>query len=116
MKNDQNKKEIFSVLRDYFYLNSKLDNHNTISDVKISSYNNSLLTETIKTLNVIELDNIESFSSYLNYDHFLMFKFEDDYYFCDTELVTLHGINGIIRISDYNLFLRKEKMKKISEL
>jgi len=111
--NNLNKKEILSDLRDYLY--HKLDNYNTIKDVKISSFRNPLLIETVKTLNVIELDNIESFSFYLNYDHYLIFKLDNEYYFCDTELVPSLGINSMLRIIDYNLYLRKDKMKKIGE-
>lgn len=106
-----NKKEIFSPLRDCIYLK---DTYKHINDVKISSFDDSFLIDEIKTLKVIELDNLESFTFYLNYDHFLIFKFENDYYFCDTELTPILGVYSMIKISDYSLYLRKDKLKNIN--
>ena len=108
----QNNKEIFSELRDCIYLNPDINTE--IKDVKISSLKNPLLIDTIKTLDVIKLDNIESFLSYVKYDHFLIFKFEKNYYFCDTELVPSLGKYSMVKISDYNIYLRKDKINKIS--
>ena len=108
----KNNKEIFSELRDCIYLNPDINTE--IKDVKISSLKNPLLIDTIKTLDVIELDDIESFLNYVNYDHYLIFKIKKKYYFCDTELVPSLGKYSMIIISDYNIYLRKDKINKIS--
>lgn len=106
-----NKKEIFSELRDQLYL---IDTGGDINEVKISSLKNSNIINEIKTLQVIELDNLESFLSYVNYDHFLMFKFENDYYFCDTELTPSLQQYSLLKISDFNQHLRKDKIDKLN--
>lgn len=106
-----NKKEIFSPLRDYMYLK---DTYKNINDVNLSSFGDSFLIDEIKTLKVIELDNLESFTFYINYDHFLIFKVDNDYYFCDTELTSIFGIFGLVKVSDYSLYLRKDKLKNIN--
>lgn len=111
VNNQHNKKEIFSELREQLYLK---DVTNHINEVKISYLKNSNIINEIKTLQVIDLDNLESFLSYVNYDHFLMFKFEDDYYFCDTELTPSLGINSLLKILDFNQHLRKDKIKKLN--
>ena len=108
----QNKKEIFAELRDEIYLKD----NKRINAAKLSSFKNSLLIETIRTLRVIELDDLESFLSFINYDHFLIFKYKDDYYYCDTELVPDLGIFSMLKITDYHLYLRKEKLNKISQI
>ena len=110
--NLQNKKEIFAELRDYVYRKDFLDK---INDVNISIFKNPFLIETMKTLKVIELDDLESFSSYINYDHFLIFKINNEYYFCDTDLFTSFGKFSILKMIDYHLYLRKEKLNKISQ-
>lgn len=110
VNNQHNKKEVFSELRDQLYLK---DVTNHINEVKISYLKNSNIINEIKTLQVIELNNLESFLSYVNYDHFLMFKFEDDYYFCDTELTPSLGINSLLKIIDFNQHLRKDKIRKL---
>lgn len=102
----KNKKEIFSELRDKLFQQE--------NDVKLSVLKNINVLETIKTLQVIELDNLKSFLSYINYDHFLIFKFNNEYYFCDTALVS-SNLNSMIKIIDFNQHLRKDKMKKINE-
>jgi len=110
-----NKKETFSELRDYIWLKSSdKQDFSLISDVKLSFFNNQLLIDTIKTLKVIELDNLESYLSYIKWDHFLVFKFDNDYYFCDTELVPALGSSSILKIIDYKQHLRKDKINKIS--
>lgn len=106
-----NKKEIFSILIDYMYLN---DTNKQIVDVNISSFDNSFLIDEIKSLKIIELDSLERFVFYLNFDHFLIFKFNDDYYFCCTELTPALGVYSMIRIMDYNLYFRKDKLKNIN--
>lgn len=111
--NLQNKKEIFAELRDEIYLK---DTYKHINEVNLSSFRNSLLIETIKTLRIIELDDLESFLSYVNYDHFLIFKHKDDYYYCDTELVPDLGIYSMLKLTDYHFYLRKEKLSKISQI
>ena len=114
----QNKKEIFSELRDEIYLRAIYfrDSHNFINEITLSSFKNSLLIETIKTLRIVELNDLESFSSYTNYDHFLIFKYNDNFYFCDTELVPDFGKYSMAKITDYHFYLRKEKLNKISQI
>lgn len=109
-QNYNSKKKVFLPLRDYIYLK---DSYKNINDVRLSSFNNLLLIKEVKSLKVIELDNLESFTFYLNYDHYLIFKYEDNYYFCDTELAIVLGINSMLKITDYSLYLRKDKIKKI---
>ena len=108
--NYKNKKEIFSEFRNQTYFaNDKLN------EVKISLLKNPQIIEEIKTLRVIELDNLESFLSYVNYDYFLIFKFNDDYYFCDTELVPTYNMQSMTKIIDFNQIFRKDKINKINE-
>lgn len=114
MANYNNRKEIFSELHNIAY--SFHINEVRINEVRISSLNNNKIIEEIKTLCIIELDDIESFYSYVNYDHFLIFKFKDDYYFCITELVSNIGIHSMIKLLDFNLHLRKDKMLKINSI
>ena len=105
-----NKKEIFSKLRDHIFLNAHSEK---MSEIKISSLENHEVIGELKTLKIIELDNLESFLDYVNYDHFLIFKFEDNYYFCDTEMVSQLGMHSISKIIDFNQHLRKDKLEKI---
>ena len=111
LMNYNNKKEIFSELRDFIYLNA----NTYIKEVKISCLKNIYIIEEIRNLKVIELDNLEDFIQYTNYDHFLIFKFQDDYYFCDTQFAPLLNTRSMIKISDFNQHLRKDKIKKIDE-
>ena len=78
-KVNYNKKEIFSEIRDIAF--------EQINDVRLSSLKNPKIIEEIKTLKIIELDNLKGFDTYANYDHYLIFKVKDDYYFCDTDLI-----------------------------
>ena len=114
-----NKKEIFSEFRDQIFdkqaLFSKIFDKSEIGEVKISSLKNDKILEEIKILKVIELDSLEDFYSYVNYDHFLIFKFNNEYYFCDTEFAPSLGLGCMIKIIDFNLYLRKDKMKKIDK-
>ena len=105
--NYKNNKEIFSEIRDKLFEQAK--------DVKISSLKNTKILECLKTLKVIELYSLESFLAYVNYDHYLIFKYNDDYYFCDTELVSSLNSKCMIKISDFNQLFRKEKLNKINE-
>jgi hypothetical protein len=107
--NHKNKKDIFSEFRNEFR------NHGNLNEVKISLFKNPQIIEEIKSLRVIELNNLESFLSYVNYDYFLMFKINDDYYFCDTELVPTHNIYSMTKITDFNQLFRKDKINKINE-
>lgn len=107
----KNKREIFSELRDCVYID---DIYNRINEVKISSLTNNQIIDELKNLKVIELKTkLEEFSSYINYDHYLIFKLNDDYYFCDTELVQSLDIYSMVKMIDYHLYLRKDKIKKI---
>ena len=110
MSNYKTKKEIFSELRSQIY---QLDTFEV--GVKLSSLNNIKIIDQIKALKVIELDNIESFVFYKNYDHYLMFKFNDEYYFCDFDLFPGIGEQCLIKLVDYNRYLRKDKINKINE-
>ena len=101
-----NKKEIFSEIRDNIFGNY---------EIKLSTLKNPKIKEQIRTLKVIQLDNLESFYSYVNYDHYLIFKFKDEYYFCDTELVESLELSSLIKIVDYNQIMRKQKLDKINE-
>lgn len=105
--NYNNNKEFFSEIRDQLFEQTK--------DVKISSLKNINILEAIKTLKVIELDSLKSFSAYINYDHYLIFKLNDDYYFCDTDLAFSLNANCMIKIADYNQIFRKDKINKINE-
>ncbi len=55
VNNQHNKKEIFSELREQLYLK---DVTNHINEVKISYLKNSNIINEIKTLQVIDLDNL----------------------------------------------------------
>lgn len=113
-----NKKEIFSELCNRIFENQTLYSKiwcPEFGEVRISSLKNQNIIEEIRTLKVIDLDNLESFISYINYDHFLIFKNSNDYYFCDTEYYPQFGFGCLIKLSDFNLYLRKDKMKKIQE-
>jgi len=106
----KNKKDVFSELRDCIM---QKDVNNNINEVKISSLLNPNIVDEIKTLKIIKLENLESFISYANYDYFLIFKFNDEYYYCDTELVPSLGVFSMIKILDFNLYLRKDKMENL---
>ena len=106
-----NNKEIFDEIRDIIYNNS--ENAIDISDVKISSLKNLYIIDEIKNLKVIELDNLDDFMSYVNYDHYLIFKYNNYYYFCDTELASYLDKLSLIKITDFSLYLRKDKINKI---
>lgn len=112
--NYSNKKDIFSEICQVIYLNDMQSN--ILSEIKISNLKTNFIVDEIKTLRVIELDNIESFLSYTNYDYFLIFKVKEEYYFCETESVKTYGVYGMIKLLDFNQYLRKDKMKKIEEL
>ena len=107
MSNSSNKKEIFSELRNFNFLNS---------EVKLASLKNKndVINE-LKTLKIIELNDFESFELYVNYDHYLIFKFDDDFYFCETVLVPQLGKQSMIKMLDFNKYLRKDKIRKIQE-
>lgn len=105
MKVDSNsKKEIFSEFR---------DNYLFTKEIKLSELQNQKIIDEIKTLKVIEIDDFKSFESYINYDHYLIFKKNDNFYFCDTELIPGLKDDSLIRIIDYNVYLRKDKIKRI---
>lgn len=108
MKLSSRNKDIFQPLRDCIYAKNEY-----INAIKISSFNNLDMINEIKTLKIIEIDNLESFSSYINYDYFLIFKCEDEYYFCDTEMSAVFGIFSMIKIQDYTILLRKDKLKEL---
>lgn len=97
---------IFKVITQAFLVTGLSSEYNI-------SFDNTLLVNELKTLKVIELDNFESFSFYLNYDYYLIFKFKNIYYFCDTDLTSTRGITSLVKFVNYNHFLRKDKIKKI---
>ena len=108
-----NNKEIFFEIREYIL---SIYDHIGINEIKISSLLNPNILDEIKTLKIIKLDKLESFSSYINYDYFLIFKFKDDYYFCDTELFPSLGKFSLVKILDFNSCLRKDKIKNLNNI
>ena len=108
---NSNKKELFAELRHNLYFN--LSNELKLSTLK-SKYKDEIIDE-LKTLKIIELDDLQSFESYVNYDHYLIFKYDNQYYYCDTELVPGLKMESMIKIIDFNKYLRKDKIKKIDE-
>lgn len=106
-----NKKEIFSEIIDYIYLNV-----GTKNEIKLSLLKNDNIIEELKTLQIIEIDDLESCFSYLNYDHFLIFKLKDYFYFCDTDIVISLGVNSIIKMLDFNQYFRKDKIERIQKI
>lgn len=110
MELKQNKKEIFSELRECIY-----EKEHNINEVKISNLKTPNIVDEIRTLKVIEIDNLESSLLYTNYDYFLIFKHKDDYYFCDTELTPNLNIFSMLKLVDYKQYLRKDKIRKIDE-
>jgi len=111
--NHSNKKEIFSEIRDLIYKNTETDIN--ISEVKISLLKNPNIVNEIKNLKIIELDNLEDFLSYVNYDHYLIFKFNNFYYFCDTELTSYLEKLSLIKMIDFSKYLRKDKINNIEK-
>lgn len=103
----------------FLELNNKIWNSiflNNFSEIKISNLNYKIIDE-IKALKVIEIDNLESFNLYLSYDHYLIFKFNKEYYFCDTELSSTSNCKfSMVKIIDYNIIFRKDKINKINLL
>ena len=88
-----------------------------INELKISKLNNyKKIIKEIKTFKVIEINNLESFFRYKSYGNFILFKYKHDYYFCDTELIPILKIKSLIKIIDYKVFLRKEKILKILKI
>jgi len=113
----QNKTEIFSELRshifNYEYDTSISDSESSV--INLSSLKTADIIEEIKALKVIELDNLESFISYTNYDHFLIFKVNNDYYFCDIELIPSLHFASLILLNDYKQYIRKDKLANIEK-
>jgi hypothetical protein len=107
-----NNKEVFFELREHLFLK---DVYEHINEVNISSLSNPNIVDEIKSLKVIKLADLESFSSYSNYDYFLIFKFQDEYYFCDTELIPQFGMFSLLKILDFNMHLRKDKINNINK-
>jgi len=108
LTNSQNKKEIFSEFRKQIF--------NGLNEIKLSSLTNKLkIINEFKSIKVIELDDLDTFESYVNYDHFLIFKNDNNYYFCDIELVPGLKKESLVKILDYNQYLRKDKIKKIQD-
>jgi len=112
-----NKKEIFSEIRDILFelFDPEKIKFDQIDNVKLSSLKNPKIIEEVKTLKVIELGNLESFYTYANYDHFLIFKVKDDYYFCDTDLISSLNANSMVKMTDFHQIFRKDKINKINE-
>lgn len=110
--NLKNKKEFFSEIIDLIWSSS-----NKIDEIRLSNLKNSkIIISEIKTFKVIELDNLESFILYANYDNFLIFKFENSYYFCNTELIPILGKYSLIKMIDYIFLLRKDKILKLKNI
>ena len=110
--NLKNKKEFFSEIIDLIWSSS-----DKIDEIRLSNLKNSkIIISEIKTFKVIELDNLESFILYANYDNFLIFKFENSYYFCNTELIPILGKYSLIKMIDYIFLLRKDKILKLKNI
>lgn len=102
----QSKKQLFNELRNYYFLTK---------EIKLSVLRNTSIIDEIKLLKVIELNNLENFESYKHYDNYLIFKYKENYYFCDTSLISGLEEDSLIKIVDFNQHLRKDKIKKIDE-
>lgn len=110
--NLKNKKEFFSEINNLIWSSIY-----KIDEVRLSNLKNSkAIISEIKTFKVIELDNLESFILYANYDIFLIFKFENSYYFCNTELIPILGKYSLIKMIDYIFLLRKDKILKLKNI
>lgn len=106
---NKDKKNIFKGLINQLFKSGTFE-----YGVKLSSFEEQDLVEEIKNLKVIELDNLDDFNSYINYDYFLIFKFNEDYFFCDTKMIPSLGYDSLIKLIDYNHHLRKDKMMRIN--
>ena len=81
--------------------------------VNLSSYSREMI-DAVVNLTVVE--NETDLKKLKNYDYFLVVKKGDDYLFLDTSMVDTSGpLNPLIKLENYNLYLRKEKLKKINE-
>lgn len=101
-----NRYKIFAELNKFYFLDK--------FECKLSSLENKdKIINEIKTLKIIEIDNLDEFYSYSNYDHFLIFKNKNEYYFCNTELIPAVNKESLLKITDFNHYLRKDKIKKI---
>lgn len=108
------KKIVFAEITDKIYLSEIYSDE--IRSFKVSSLENyEEIVNEIKTLKIIEIDKIESFISFINYDHFLIFKLKNEFYFCNTELVPLLDKHSMLKISDFPHFLRKDKINQINK-
>lgn len=111
MKN-KDKIKIFTEITDKIYLSELVSDE--IGELRFSSLDNcDKIIKEIKTLKVIELDNIEGFLSYMSYDHFIIFKYNKEHYFCNTELSLALGKHCMLKITDYRHHLRKDKIIEI---
>ena len=110
--NLKNKKEIFSEISNLIWSSS-----DKIDEIRLSNLKNSkVIISEIKTFKVIELDNLESFNLYASYDNYLIFKLENSYYFCNTELIPALGKYSLIKMIDYIFLLRKDKILKLKNI
>ena len=65
----------------------------------------------LKSLRVIEVDNIaKDYIKYKSFDYFLLLKNNRDFYLLDT---TKDGSYKPLKINDFNIYLRKEKLDKL---
>lgn len=102
------KKDIFSELINQLFRKGTFE-----LGVKLSSFENEKLIEELKNLKLINIDKLEDFENYSNYDYFLIFKHDDEYYFCDTKMIPSLGTDSLIKLIDFKHFLRKDKLTKI---
>jgi len=83
------------------------------SSVNLSSFSKNVI-DTI--VNLIVVEDETDLKKLKNYDYFLVLKNKAEYFFLDTSLVdTSAPFNPLIKIENYSLYLRKEKLKKIKE-
>jgi hypothetical protein len=110
--NLKNKKEFFSEIINLIWSSS-----DKIDEIRLTNLKNSkVIISEIKTFKVIELDNLESFVLYASYDNYLIFKFENSYYFCSTELIPILGKFSLIKMIDYIFLLRKDKILRLKNI
>lgn len=82
------------------------------SSVNLSSFSKNVI-DTI--VNLIVVEDETDLKKLKNYDYFLVLKNKSEYFFLDTSLVDTAPLNPLIKIENYSLYLRKEKLKKIKE-
>jgi hypothetical protein len=88
------------------------------SSLNLSFFNSDII-ESILSLIIIEDDNflIETLEKYRYFDNFFVLKIDMDYYFVNTAYIDVYYTNSLppLKLNDYNIFQRKDKLKKIQK-